>query len=138
MDKGKSIEFAVKAIILKDGRFLALHRSDAKGSWFDLPGGRMEFGESAEETVIREVREETGLTIEPIRILDTWNNVREDYQVTGIFYLCIVSSDNTVCLSDEHDEYIWIDVNNLSVNDMHKVFKIKMECWNWNELLHGH
>lgn len=134
LESSKRIEFAVKAIILKNGKFLALHRKDARSRLFDLPGGRMEFGETAEETVIREVREETGLVIKPICILGSWNNVKEDFQIIGIFYLCSANNE-PIRLSDEHDEYRWLDANKRSLDEMHPVFRIKMECWDWDKLL---
>lgn len=130
----KNIEFAVKAIVLCEGKFLALHRKDTNGKWFDLPGGHMEYGETAEDTVIREVKEEAGLDIRPIRVLDTWNSVREEYQITGIFYLCEVIKFPAVKLSEEHDFYEWFSINEESINNMHDVFKIKMKKWNWNEM----
>ena len=133
MDK-RNIEFAVKAIIIKDGKFLALHRKGAIGGWFDLPGGRMEYGETAEETVIREVKEETGLSVKPIRVIGTWNNVKEEYQITGIFYLCSLKDSDEVILSEEHDDYKWFDANRESIFDLHKVFKVRMEQWEWKEL----
>ena len=44
----------------------------------------MEFGESDEETITRELLEETGLIVTPIKLLDTWNYVCESYQITAI------------------------------------------------------
>ncbi len=111
-----------------------MHRKDAAGKWFDLPGGRMEYGETAEDTVIREVKEEAGLEIRPIRVLDTWNSVREEYQITGIIYLCEVTNPPVVKLSEEHDFYEWLNIGDESINNMHDVYKIKMKKWNWNEI----
>jgi 8-oxo-dGTP diphosphatase len=58
----------VGAIVEQDGYVLLLKRSSQarhnKGLW-DLPGGEYEPGETLEQTVIREVREETGLIVEP-------------------------------------------------------------------------
>ena len=60
MKETVSIEFAVKALIFNDNSFLAVHKRSAKSEKMELPGGRLQFGETAEETVIREVMEETG------------------------------------------------------------------------------
>jgi 8-oxo-dGTP diphosphatase len=66
---------AVKAAILKDDKLLLLFKSalesalDPVDAWeFDLPGGRVEFGEHPSDRLIREVTEETGLHIDIIRI----------------------------------------------------------------------
>ncbi len=77
------------------------------GHW-ELPGGRLEFGESPEQTLKREVFEETKLTFEPIRLLDTWFLIKDFCtQLVGVIYLCVAHSDK-VCLSSEHDAYEWI------------------------------
>ncbi|OPX45998.1 dihydroneopterin triphosphate pyrophosphatase [Ruminiclostridium hungatei] len=94
----------------------------------------MEFGESAEETVIREVSEETGLTIKPVKLLDTWNSVKEDYQITGIIYSCIIEKGE-VRLSAEHDRYEWLNADATEIDKLHKVFREKMVNWDWNKLL---
>ena len=44
------INFSVKALIIKDDCFLALHKCNATSDTFDLPGGKMKANESAEET----------------------------------------------------------------------------------------
>ena len=52
------------AFIVRDGRLLLLRRSiEPYAGWWDLPGGFMEIDETPEETVLREVREETGLEV---------------------------------------------------------------------------
>lgn len=61
----------------------------------ELPGGRMAFGETAEET---------SFIVEPVKLLDTWNFVATDYQITGVIYLCKIK-DRNLKLSDEHDKY---------------------------------
>jgi len=50
-----------RAIIIKDGKILLMHRRKHKEEYFVLPGGGVEEGETPIETVNREVYEETGL-----------------------------------------------------------------------------
>ncbi len=57
---------AVSAAIVRDGHVLVVRRARAPASGlFSLPGGVVEIGETLHEAIMREVREETGLTIEP-------------------------------------------------------------------------
>jgi 8-oxo-dGTP diphosphatase len=126
----KKIYFAVKAFILNEGKFLVMHKNGVQEDLWELPGGRMEFGETAEETLIRELIEETELLVTPIRVLDTWNCVFENYQITGIIYLCKIDN-NEVRLSDEHDNYMWINADTEALTNMYEVFKEKMINWNW-------
>lgn len=65
----------VVAVIVRDGRFLAICRSDAvvAPGMVCLPGGGIEGEESEEETLIREIREELGATVTPLRRV--WRSV---------------------------------------------------------------
>lgn len=129
------IDFAVKAFIIRDGKFLVMHNNGEKRDLWDLPGGRMQFGESAEQTLKRELIEEAGLSVQPIRILDIWDRFdREDYQVTGIICLC-TAEEGQITISDEHDAFRWLPVERSSVDYLYDHFKKRMEKWDWNELL---
>jgi 8-oxo-dGTP pyrophosphatase MutT (NUDIX family) len=130
----KKIEFAVKALIFNGNKFLAMHKRYIKSDKFELPGGRMNFGETAEETVIREVFEETNLHITPISLVDTWNYVTDAIQVTGIIYLCAAQNFEKIILSEEHDNFEWFATNKESLERMSNGFKSKMLNWNWAAL----
>lgn len=123
----KQIDFGIKAMIVKDGKYLAVHKANITDPYFELPGGRMQFQETIEDTVIREVKEELNLDIKPIRLLDTWNYLSENYQVAGVIYYCQIVGDDTISLSSEHDAYRWFDIYDMS--QMNVLFKAKMEAW---------
>lgn len=57
---------SVYGIVIDEGKILL---SPQHGIGYDLPGGGMDFGESFEDNVIREVKEETGIEVEPIRLV---------------------------------------------------------------------
>ena len=78
------IEFAVKGLLIYRENFLAVHKSSVKSQKFELPGGRMNFGETAKETLMREMLEEVGLCAMPLKLVDTWNFLTETNRVTGI------------------------------------------------------
>jgi 8-oxo-dGTP diphosphatase len=60
---------AVSAAIVRDGHVLVVRRTRAPAhGLFTLPGGAVEAGETLAEAVVREVREETELTIEPVAL----------------------------------------------------------------------
>lgn len=62
----------VAAVIFEDGRVL-LQRRDDSGRW-GLPGGAVDPGESVRVAIIREVREETGLEVEPVRLIGVYSD----------------------------------------------------------------
>jgi 8-oxo-dGTP diphosphatase len=60
---------AVSAAIVREGRILLVRRARSPGrGLFSLPGGVVEAGETLNEAVAREVREETGLTVDPVML----------------------------------------------------------------------
>jgi 8-oxo-dGTP diphosphatase len=61
---------AVSAAIFRDGRVLIVRRARPPAhGLYTLPGGGVELGETLEQAVIREVREETGLAIAPLELV---------------------------------------------------------------------
>src|SRR5580658_6437170 len=61
---------AVSAAIFRDGRVLIVRRARAPArGLYTLPGGGVELGETLEQAVIREVREETALDVTPIELV---------------------------------------------------------------------
>jgi ADP-ribose pyrophosphatase YjhB (NUDIX family) len=61
---------AVSAAIFRDGRVLIVRRARPPAhGLYTLPGGGVELGETLEEAIIREVREETGLVIAPLELV---------------------------------------------------------------------
>ena len=60
---------AVSAAIFRDGKVLIVRRARPPANGlYTLPGGGVELGETLEEAVVREVREETGLDVEPVAL----------------------------------------------------------------------
>ena len=71
--KANSVVPSVVAIVRDDaGRVLLIHKTD--NDLWALPGGGHEIGESIADTVVREVKEETGYDVEVDRITGTYTN----------------------------------------------------------------
>jgi 8-oxo-dGTP diphosphatase len=70
-----TMRVVVAGAVLRDGRLLAARRSappELAGRW-ELPGGKVEPGESEEEALVRELREELGIQVVPLqRIPGEW------------------------------------------------------------------
>lgn len=85
----------VGAVILDHGRVVLVKRRlpPLAGEW-SIPGGRLELGETLRQAVVREAREETGLTIEPADVLGVFDRLLRDeagrtlYHYVLIDFLC--------------------------------------------------
>ena len=69
----------IGAVVVDQGRVLLVRRGHEplKGKW-SLPGGLLELGESLLEGVVRELREETGLTVEPIELIELIDQIHRE------------------------------------------------------------
>jgi 8-oxo-dGTP diphosphatase len=102
---------AVKALILRQKKILLLK---AKGKdFYELPGGRLEKGEEARKALVREIAEETGLTVSMGEHLchAVWQAKidGEDCHVSGDFFLATAEDDGAVYLGPDHETYAWIE-----------------------------
>lgn len=105
---------SVYGIVIKDGRILLVSERNKEGAkCYALPGGGMDFGERFEQTVEREVKEETGLMVRALNHVFTETNVfvwapddptkRECMQTILVYYRCgFISGDIS---SDGYDEW---------------------------------
>lgn len=80
---------AVKALIIHNDTFLVIKQNVQGTMLWDLPGGRVEYGESPYDTLHREVQEETNLQVDIIKPLGMWWFLRMDQnQVVCTTFLC--------------------------------------------------
>ena len=101
---------AAKAIIAVKNRVLILKKADKnKGIKWDLPGGKVNFGETLEEALIRQVKEETGCHVSIVKPYKFWSFLQnEDTQIIGTTFLCRTPDAENINLSEEHSEFAWI------------------------------
>lgn len=114
---GIKLFIATKAFITYHGKVLILRESSKYGDGsnvakYDVPGGRIKPGQRFDESLLREVKEETGLDVEigrPFLVSEWRPQVRgEQWQIVGIFFECKTDS-NEVKLSKDHDDFQWIN-----------------------------
>lgn len=116
MNLEKPYIVSIYAILRNEkGEFLLLRRSENShsnpGKW-DLPGGKLVRGEPLEEAVVREVWEETGISIVPGGIAGYTTFELPEKKVIAIIYNGgYVIAD--VKLSHEHVEYTWSSLNSI-------------------------
>jgi 8-oxo-dGTP diphosphatase len=96
----------VGAVVVDQGRVLLVQRGTEplRGQW-SLPGGLVECGESLSNAVAREVREETGLNVEPVELIELLDRIyregeRVRYHYVIADYLCRVAGGELRAGSD--------------------------------------
>lgn len=106
----------VAAVIHKDGRILATQRGygEFKDKW-EFPGGKMEAGESREEALRREIREELDTEINIGKLLCTVEYDYPAFHLTMHCYLCSVVSGTLVL--KEHESARWLPAEALESVD---------------------
>lgn len=115
----KTFAVATKAVIYDNGKYLVLHKSaseEMNPNSYDIPGGRLEFGEKPEETLVREVKEETGLTVQAKGITEVWSFTKETFQLVGITFLCFIDGGKNQ-LSSEHSSFEWVTSDEVKKNN---------------------
>lgn len=115
MEDRRKIE-VVAAVIHKDGRILATQRGygEFKDKW-EFPGGKMEAGESREEALRREIREELDAEIHIDNFLCTVEYDYPSFHLTMHCYLCTVASG--VLTLKEHESARWLPAEALESVD---------------------
>ena len=98
----------VAALIWDGSRFLACQRPahKARGLLWEFVGGKVESGESREEALIRECREELGITVKPLDIFMEVTHTYPDLTVHLILYNAVIT-DGEIQLF-EHNDARWI------------------------------
>ena len=120
----------VGAVIIKDGKIALIKRGNepARGKW-TIPGGLVELGESPEQAVVREAREETGLDVENPGLVDVVSNVDLDqkgkvkYHYVIIDYLVHVTAGDAEASSDAV-ELRWIQFDEVEKFDLTTSFRL--------------
>jgi ADP-ribose pyrophosphatase YjhB (NUDIX family) len=130
--RANSLVPGASAIVVNDEGKILLHRRSDNARWA-LPGGVMDIGESIAQTVTREVREETGLEVEPEYIVGVYSDpghvfAYDDGEVRQQFSVCFACRivGGQVRTSEESSEVAFFAPAEVDTLDMHESIRIRI------------
>lgn len=117
--KKKKRSFSILGFIVnKKGEVLLTQRNEPKykkwHKFWQFPGGEIEFGETPEETLVREIKEEIGVTVKVERLLpfvgsNIWRFPKLDIQAVLLCYLCRIIKGKPNKKHWETLDFAWFD-----------------------------
>lgn len=114
----RQIRTSAKAVIIQNGKLLAIKLNDGKEEWYILPGGGQDDEEMLPQTVEREVREETGLEVECKDLLFVIEGVHgESFHRVDLVFLCnYLRKAENAALHNDTDQvgFDWLDISVLN------------------------
>jgi mutator protein MutT len=119
----------IGALIVCNGKILLEKRKNdpGKGKW-SIPGGLVELGEGVEKTVVREVAEETCLTVDSPELVDVVDNITFDRKGQTRYHFVILDywvklKGGTVKAASDADELRWVEIDDVLAYDLTKTFR---------------
>lgn len=128
MKRTEEVELTVLCLVEKENKFLLQNR--VKDDWrgFAMPGGHIEPGESVIDAVVREMKEETGLTILNPKLCGVKQFPIENGRY--IVFLFNASEFEGELISSEEGEMHWIDKKDIpsleTVEDFHQMLEVML------------
>ena len=114
----KTIE-VVAAVVVRDGKVLCVQRAKHSKGYVSLkwefPGGKVEVGETREEALVREIREELSVNIEVLEFFMTVEHAYPDFHLTMHVFKCVL--DQGEITLNEHVALKWLSVAELDQLD---------------------
>jgi ADP-ribose pyrophosphatase YjhB (NUDIX family) len=131
--RANSIVVAVTAFIQDDkDRLLMIRRTD--NDLYAIPGGAQEIGETISQTVVREVREETGITVNVTGLVGVYSDPAhliafDDGEVRQEFSLCFRAQPlaGKPQTSNESKEVLWVEPGKLDDLNIHPSIRLRIE-----------
>ena len=111
MRKREVVGLTIMCMIRRGNEVVIQRRNDPNWPGLTLPGGHVEFGEPFTDAVIREVREETGLTIRDVRLCGVKNWLMDDGRYLVLLFKTDAFSGDL--RSSDEGAVFWADIDSI-------------------------
>src|SRR4051812_9669950 len=130
--KANNLIPAASAIVVDDAARILVHKRTDNEYW-SIPGGAMEPGETIAETIVREVREETGIEARVERLLGVYSNPRhvtvyDDGEVRQQFSVCFLcrAVGGVLATSDESSDVRFVRLDETDGLSIHPSIRLRI------------
>ncbi len=106
----------VAAIVRKSNKFLIAQRLDSK-KW-EFPGGKVEWGEAPEQSLVREMKEELGIVVKPVKVTYVTSHLARAKQIIILFYQSKLVSG--IPIAKECLDWKWVSKKDLTKYEFEK------------------
>jgi len=121
------------ALILKDGKLLLIRRGaqPGRGKW-SIPGGLVELGENVQDAMVRETKEEVGLEVEAVKLMDVFDSITLDEQGRIQYHFVVVNFlvrvvGGSLQTASDILEARWVTVDEVEKYNLTKSFRAFFE-----------
>lgn len=104
MDRKYVFQIRVTGVLIEDEKILIVKQKVSKERQWSLPGGRAEQGETLEEAVVREMKEETGFDIEIVKLLYLCDKPNADPPLLHVTFLLRKTGGHLALPTNQYDE----------------------------------
>lgn len=127
-------KLSVRALIKIDEKVLLIRRAGGNPKYigqFELPGGKVEYGEAPDVALRREVVEELGVGLDAMQLyrVVSWMDTmeRETQHVIIVFLVGLHGGGAKIALSAEHDKYAWKKLSNIQQSELNILTQVVLE-----------
>lgn len=121
---GVLFSYRVGGVLIKNNKILLTKGVDD----YSLPGGHSQIGETSQETIIREFKEETGLDVEPLIVISTYENFwkwddKNCHQLCINYRLKMINENQELIPNPDTKgtEYVWLELEKLKSINLYPV-----------------